>query len=208
MWSGAVGGNAFDFDAEIIAACHARAGFKIHKRSVELPPDVCAVNCIDIVQKTMLNIVLGTVTGFFSSLKNDFYIALQIFTAGHQHTYSTKKHGNVAVMSAGMHNTRCLTAERKSGVFFDRKRVNICTESDGFSAGRSLAALDHCPETIIIRIIMRSKSHFLQKLPDLLSRVFFCKGKLRMCMKISALFNDPGFVFLCHSFKVHKSDPF
>ena len=203
-----MGGNAFDFNAEIIAACHTGTGFKIHKRSVELTPDVRAVNRIDIIQKTMLNIVLGTMTGFFSGLKDDFYIALQIFTAGHQHTYSAKKHGNVAVMSAGMHNTRCLTAERKPGVFFDRKRVNICTESDGFSAGGSLAALEHCPKTIIIRIIMRGESHFLQKLPDLLCRVFFCKRKLRMCVEISALFNDPGFVFFCHSFKVHKSDPF
>ena len=203
-----MGRNTFDLDAEIIAACHAGTGFKIHKRSVELPPDVRAVNRIDIIQKTMFNIVLGTMTGFFGDLKNDFYIALQIFTAGHQHAYAAKKHGYVAVMSAGMHNPRCLTAERKSCVFFDRKCVNICTESDGFSEGGSLAALDHCPKTIIIRIIMRGESHFLQKLPDLLSRVFFCKRKLWMCMKISALFNDPGFVFFCHSFKVHKSDPF
>ena len=75
MWSRAVSRNPFYFNAEIIAACHARTSLKIHIRRIEIAPDMCPVNGIYIVQKTMFYIVFCTVTGLFRSLKNDLYIA-------------------------------------------------------------------------------------------------------------------------------------
>ena len=75
MRGGTMRGNTLDFNAEIIAACHTWTSFKIHIRSIQLSPDMCAVNGIYIVQKTMLDIVLCTVAGFFSSLENNLYIS-------------------------------------------------------------------------------------------------------------------------------------
>ena len=162
MRGGTMRRNTLDFNSEIVTACHTWTGFKIHIRCIQLSPDMCAVNSIYIVQKTMLDIVLCTVAGFFCSLKNDLYISFQVFFFCQQHTDSAQKHGNMAVMSAGVHDTRILAAKCKPGVFFDRKCIDICTKSDCLAFRGSFASLDHRPETVIIRIIVRSQPHFFK----------------------------------------------
>ena len=114
----------------------------------------------------------------------------------------------MAVMSAGMHDTWILAAERQGCVFFDGKGIDICTERDRLTVRCTFSTLDHCPETVVIRVKMWCKTHFFQAFSNRMSRIFFFKRKLWMCMKIAALFNDLGLILFCHIFKIHSQNPF
>ena len=109
----------------------------------------------------------------------------------------------MAIVSTGMHDARILAAERKTGMFFNRQCINICTQCNGLAVRGRFSTFDHCPETVVIRVIVRDKSHLLQTIPDFMCGIFFFKRKLRMCVKITSLFNDPGFILFCHISKVH-----
>ena len=109
----------------------------------------------------------------------------------------------MAVMSAGMHDTRILAAKCKPGVFFDRKCIDICTEGDCLAARGGFSPFDYCPETIVIRVIMWRKSHFFEALSNLMRCIFFFERKLWMRMKITPLLDDPVFVLFCDISKVH-----
>ena len=109
----------------------------------------------------------------------------------------------MAVVSTGVHDTWILTAKSKSGVFINGKCIDICTKSDCLALRGSFASLDHRPETVIIRIIVRSQPHFFKKFSNLPGGIFFLKRKLRMRMKITPLLDDPVLVLFCQILKIH-----
>ncbi len=107
----------------------------------------------------------------------------------------------MAVMSTGVHDTWILTAERKSGVFINGKCIDICTKSDcltvrgRFCLPRSLPRDRYNPDN------SEESVPFPPEVFRFARWFFFLKRKLRMCMKITPLFDDPVFVLFCHILK-------
>ena len=124
-----MGGNAIYLDYKVIHTGHAGPRLHIDVWLLQCRPHVLAHNGIHAIKDTRFNIVFRTVAGLLRSLENQFDVALQFVFRLHQHLCRTEKHGDMAVMAAGMHDALISACKGQACLFLYRQGINIRPES-------------------------------------------------------------------------------
>ena len=105
---------------------------------------VLAHNGIHAIKDTRFNIVFRTVAGLLRSLENQFDVALQFVFRLHQHLCRTEKHGDMAVMAAGMHDALISACKGQACLFLYRQGINIRPESHSSARLFGLSLIHIC----------------------------------------------------------------
>ena len=123
---------------------------------------------------------------FFRRLESEFYCPAEIFFHIIQDMSRCQKHGNMTVMSAGVHNALIFTGIFESGDFLYGKSVNVCSQQDGFSRFSSLDGSQHsCFQTAIYP----RNAYLVQFFLDYLAGVILFCAHFRMSVEVTAHFN-------------------
>ena len=198
-----MGGNAVNDKSEAVAGRHAEPGTDIDLRCLHGSPDMRPVNRIGSIDRSFPNRPLGTAGSLFRGLKKQADSTLQFVPHFIEDLCRSQLHGNMAVMSAGMHNA-VMSGKGQSGLFLYIQRIDICPEDKGFSRQ---FPVDLSSQSGMISEQLRLDPHRLKVSRDGFCRLIFFSGQFRMSMVITPSFNDVWLDLFCTFKNVHDPPP-
>ena len=203
---GAVAGDPFDMGEPVVRGRHHLIVADAEDAAGKVRPDVEAIDRVHILQGAAGDHGPGASGGrfFLRGLEDKAHGALQFSLTGAEEPCSPEKHGDVIVMSAGMHDSRILRGIGKLCVFRDGKRVHVRSEGYRLSRQRSAEFRNDTISSVHTGTDLVSADG-LKLLYDALRRLFLVSGGLRVRVKISPEFNKMRLQFFCCFPNVHVS---
>ena len=130
--------DSMDPDGEFIRRCHERTRTDSDFTGRDAGPDVSAKNS-PYFRKPVAKLlhVIGSFSRFFTWLEDQVYIAPYLIPHIHEHPGRTEEHGNMIIMTAGMHPSRYIRSKGKARFFFYRQRIDIGPQGYGFTRLRT-----------------------------------------------------------------------
>ena len=197
---GAVGREALHGDGEVVAAGHPAAGLHVQIGLLQLAPDVLAEDGVHAVHQPMLHVVVRPVAGLLAGLEDQLHLAVDLVLVLHQQLGRAQQHGDVAVVAAGVHHARVLAGEGQPGLLLHGQGIDVGPEGHG----PALAAVQHGPAAVVVRIAVDGIAHFLQLRLDLVGGRRLLQGQLGVLVEPAALFDDIALSGFRGLFEIHK----
>ena len=132
--------GAADVDAEPVGICHAWAGLAAYGTGVDLAPDVRGVGAIDAVEHARADHELGALAVFLAGLEYDANLAVDVIGHVAQNLQRAEHHGDMAVVTAGVHAALIDADELLAGLLSDGQGVDIGAQQDA-AARRAVLAV-------------------------------------------------------------------
>ena len=149
-----------------------------------------------ILQNTCLDHILTAFKGLLRRLEHKFHRTLQQVFLLFQHFCRRQQHGRMEIMTAGMILCACGARKVFSALLRHGKRIHICPKK------QHLAAMPQCRGDTVTTFF-RFQTIFCQFLHNICLGFRHIQPDLRICMKISSVFNGFLIQFHCTFIKIH-----
>ena len=185
-------------DTEPVGIGHARSGLAAHGAGVDLTPDVRGVGAIDAVEHTRADHELSALAVFLAGLEYDADFAVDVVGHMAQDLQRSEHHGDMAVVTAGVHATLVDAGELLAGLFGDGQGVDIRAQQDAAArravlvVGIRRGTAKRCHQAGLERTLV-GDIHGVELVGDVGGRALLGKAQLRVLMEVPALLDDIGF---------------
>jgi len=191
---------ALDVNGELVGAAHPGTGVTANMAGIHIEPYMDGEAAVHTFQGTLFNHGRSPGSHFFCRLESQFHRAAQVFSHILENMGSRQHHGNMAVMTTGMHHTGIFAGKRKSRVFRNGQGIDIAPEQNGLPG---LFSFDGGQDPGLESAGNPGYTDFIQFFFDDLASIEFLFTEFRMLMKIPSHLNLIITVFLCNRFHIH-----
>ena len=158
---------------------------------------MCGVGAVDAVEHAGADHELGTLAVFLAGLEHDADLAVDVIGHVAQDLQRAEHHGDVAVVTAGVHATLIDAGELLAGLLGDGQGVDIGAQQDA-AARRAVLAVGirrgtakRCHQAGLERTLV-GDIHGVELVGDVGGRALLGKAQLRVLMEVPALLDDVG----------------
>ena len=193
-----------DINSEHVGSAHAGTGITGNMAGIDIEPDVNGKAAVYAFQCSVFDHGRSTGGYFFSRLESQFDRTTEVLFHIVQNMSCSQHHGNMAVMTAGMHDTGIFTGKRKACFFCYCQGIHIAAEEDGFAR---FAAFNRSEYARFQSAGNPGYADFIEFFFDYFTGIEFFFAEFWIFMKIPSHVDLVISVFFCNFFDIHYKRP-